>query len=556
MVSQDIEQKESIKENVTKQIFFTATVAILLANLLSLSLVVALNKLSFSKNLVLYVFIIILSEAIILVPLRLLLNKYQKILDAWVLIISENINNMLCNIPAKPINYREFKELDVSFAQVNEHIAKQSNKLAQLTLSLNDFSQKLNVTTRSAERGVSLLSRIIQDVARGTSNQEEEIHNITMDMQKMMEIVQDISDGAGDQVFQLQNAVNLMMQNEKEMLELATTSEYQAGETNKARTIIHQISDAMSDVSHEANEIAKFASQTSEVAKKGESILSETILSMVTIHETVMDSAQTIKNLGESSMKISNIIEFIDDISKQTNLLSVNAAIEAARAGEHGRGFAVVADEVRKLAERSNTATKEIAHLVSKIQLDTNKAIDSMDKGTSQVKKGSALATEASHALKNIMEVVKNTVVQIESISAASQQVTASSVEVVALSNNIAEVNENSNKAIHDFSISFQHLVQVINMVKDVSFQNQARSKEMGDNYLVVNEKSNTILDIAKHNSNLSKEANDSNQKMGFFMEKFNKHLMELSGYMQIVDDKKENVGDSLELKADDLLSI
>ena len=140
----------------------------------------------------------------------------------------------------------------------------------------------------------------------------------------------------------------------------------QSQQTDLVVTVIHQMSLAINEISHNVQKTAQQAEHSSGLAEQGVSVAQVTRSSIEELRETVLEIGQAVHSLATQTDAIAHAAASIEKISEQTNLLALNAAIEAARAGEHGRGF-VVADEVRVLASNTRDSAQNIGQIVKKV---------------------------------------------------------------------------------------------------------------------------------------------------------------------------------------------
>jgi twitching motility protein PilJ len=202
---------------------------------------------------------------------------------------------------------------------------------------------------------------------------------------------------------------------------LAKASSAQSKQIASATESASGMANSVAEVSGNAERASDVARHSVEIAHKGGDAVRRTIDGMNTIRETIQETSKRIKRLGESSQEIGNIVELINDIAEQTNILALNASIQASMAGEAGRGFAVVADEVQRLAERAANATKQIEVLVRTIQTDTNEAVVSMERSTTDVVGGALLAENAGAALDEIEQVSNQIASLVQNISGSAR---------------------------------------------------------------------------------------------------------------------------------------
>ncbi len=246
-------------------------------------------------------------------------------------------------------------------------------------------------------------------------------------------------------------------------MHLAEASDQQAAQITTASSAVNQMAASIEEVSSNANDLANEASTSVEIANKGSMVVQDAISGMDTIREQIQETSKRIKRLGESSQEIGDIVEIINDISEQTNILALNAAIQAAMAGDAGRGFAVVADEVQRLAERSGNATKQIEALVKTIQADTNEAVISMERSTSEVVQGARLAQNAGGALEEIEHVSSSLAKLIQAISDTTKQQSIAAVSISDSMNVVQEITTQTSAGTNETAASIGNLAELAN---------------------------------------------------------------------------------------------
>lgn len=205
--------------------------------------------------------------------------------------------------------------------------------------------------------------------------------------------------------------------------ETARQSQVVAAASEEATRNVETVSSAAEELSASIASIARHVQDASKMTAQAVTQANQT--------------NATIKQLGEASTEIGQVVKVITSIAQQTNLLALNATIEAARAGEAGKGFAVVANEVKELARQTAKATEEISQKITAIQSSTALAVTAIGSIGESIGKINEISTTIAGAVEE----------QTAATSEISRNVTEAAKGTADVTNNIAGVSKAADEA-------------------------------------------------------------------------------------------------------------
>ena len=238
-------------------------------------------------------------------------------------------------------------------------------------------------------------------------------------------------------------------------------------EVDEIRAMVANSVTQVKTVTQTSMEMAEASGQNSKKVAEGGRQVAELTQQMEDLKVRMDDVGTAVGELGAATNEIVEILQTLDEITSQTNLLSLNASIEAARAGEHGKGFAVVASEIRNLSDDSAKFTTEIHNILEGINDQTERVRREIQAGQKSVDECTAGAEEVDNAFKEIADNTEDLNSHAKDIENKARELEDLLNHTLNDANSISANIESTSAAMEEISASIQSLNGSLDIVVD-----------------------------------------------------------------------------------------
>jgi methyl-accepting chemotaxis protein len=302
---------------------------------------------------------------------------------------------------------------------------------------------------------------------------------------------------------------------------IAKSTEELSTSTEQITASIEQISANIKEVENSTQESASLTSAVREIASdRGMITVADAMGGMDEIIDSVDKTLEIVRNLTVKSKDVEKVLTVIADVTKQTNLLSVNAAILAAQAGEYGKGFSVVADEIKTLADRTASSAKEITDIIKAIQKGITEVTHVTENSKIIVENGNALVVRTGEAFNDVIESAQKSAEMANTIQKATAEQVKGITQIMESMEMIMQIVEHVTKATHEHEIGSEYLVNVAEKVKEVSEVIKRGMQEQTSGIHLISRNLELTNERIKHIADATSEHGKANKETLFAADK------------------------------------